>query len=256
MMTGIWTIAKMSLLENSRKQVFHVLCLLMLAVIAGSTLLSIFTEGVQIKILKDLCMTCILFGGAAMAIALGSSGIPNDVESRTIHPLIARPLTRAQYVMGKFIGTFITVSIGVAAMTIAFSALIFMFQHSLDTYLGLAVLFTLLEVAIITAIATTVSTFATPAVTTVLTFLAYVGGTIKIGYVGGLIERSSGGLTKALYSIIYHALPNLECFNLKTSLVHHDAVPAAYLGQVALYGVCYIAFVLVLGMSVFARKEV
>lgn len=255
-MTGIWTIAKMSLLENSRKQVFHVLCLLMLAVIASSTLLSIFTEGVQIKILKDLCMTCILFGGAAMAIALGSSGIPNDVESRTIHPLIARPLTRGQYMVGKFLGTVITVSIGVAAMALAFVALIFMYQHTFDTYLGMAVLFTLLEVAIITAIATTISTFATPAVTTVLTFLAYVGGTIKIGYVGGLIQRSSGGMTKGVYSLIYHVLPNLECFNLKTSLVHHDAVPAAYLGQVVIYGICYIAFVLVLGMSFFSSKEV
>lgn len=255
-MTGIWTIARMSLLENSRKQVFHVLCLLMLTVIASSTLLSIFTQGVQIKILKDLCMTCMLFGGAAMAIALGSSGIPSDVESRTIHPLIARPLTRAQYVMGKFIGTFITVSLGVAAMALAFAFLILMFQRGFDTYLALAVLFTLLEVAIIAAIATTLSTFATPAVTAVLTFVAYVGGTIKIGYLGSLIERSSDGLTKAAYSLIYHVLPNLECFNLKTSLVHQDAVPAAYLGQVAIYGVCYVAFVLVLGMSFFASREV
>ncbi len=255
-MTVIWTIAKMSLLENSRKQVFHVLCLLMMAVMASSTLLSIFTEGVQIKILKDLCMTCLLFGGAAMAIALGSSAIPNDVESRTIHPLIARPLTRAQYVLGKFIGTVVTVSLGVMAMALAFSFLILMYQRSLDAYLGLAVLYTLLEVAIIAAIATTISTFATPAVTTVLTFLAYVGGTIKIGYLGGLIERSQTGLTKMAYSLIYHVLPNLECFNLKSSLVHQDAVPAAYLGQVAIYGVCYTAFVLVMGMSFFASREV
>lgn len=255
-MTAIWTISKMSLLENSRKQVFHVLCLLMLTVIASSTLLTMFTEGVQIKLLKDLCMSCILFGGAAMAIALGSSGIPNDVESRTIHPLIARPITRTQYVMGKFLGTFITVSLGVFAMALAFAFLILMFRHAPDMYLLLAVLFTLLEVAIIGAIATTISTFATPAVTAVLTFLAYVGGTIKVGYLAGLIERSTDGATKAVYSLIYHVLPNLECFNLKTSLVHHDPVPAAYLGQVAVYGVCYIAFVLVLGMSFFAKREV
>ena len=52
-MSRTWVIARMSLLENSRKQVFHVLCLLVLTVIAGSTLLSIFTEGVKVKILKD-----------------------------------------------------------------------------------------------------------------------------------------------------------------------------------------------------------
>lgn len=255
-MSGIWIIAKMSLLENSRKQVFHVLCLLMLAVIAGSTLLSIFTEGVQIKILKDLCMTCILFGGAALAIALGATGIPNDVESRTIHPLIARPLTRVQYVIGKFLGTFITVSLGVAAMTIAFAALILMYQHSVDAALGLAVLYTLLEVAIIAAIATAISTLASPAVTTVVTFIIYIAGTIKIGYIGGLIEKSQSGISRAAYSLIYHALPNLECFNLKSSLVHHDTIPTLYLWQVAIYGLCYIAFVLMAGASYFANKEV
>ena len=63
----------------------------MLTVIAGSSLLSILTEGVKLKILKDLCMTCVLFGGVALSIALGSSAIPGDVESRTIHPIIARP---------------------------------------------------------------------------------------------------------------------------------------------------------------------
>ena len=255
-MSGIWIIAKMSLLENSRKQVFHVLCLLMLAVIGSSTLLSIFTEGVQIKILKDLCMTCILFGGAALAIALGATGIPNDVESRTIHPLIARPLTRTQYVMGKFVGTFVTVAMGVAAMTVAFAALIYIYEHRLDTFLGMAVLFTLLEVAIVAAIATTISTFASPAVTAVVTFMAYIAGTIKIGYIGGLIDKSQTGVSKGLYALIYHALPNLECFNLKSSLVHHDAIPAAYLAQVAIYGFCYIAFVLVVGASCFASREV
>jgi Cu-processing system permease protein len=255
-MAGIWVIAKMSLLENSRKQVFHVMCLLMLAVIASSTMLSIFTEGVQIKILKDLCMTCILFGGAALAIALGATGIPNDVESRTIHPLIARPLTRVQYLVGKFLGTFITVSLGVMAMAIAFGVLILMYQHSVDSSLGLALLFTLLEVAIVAAVATTISTFASPAITTVVTFMIYLAGTIKIGYIGGLIEKSQTGLSKTIYTLIYHALPNLECFNLKSSLVHHDVIPAAYLGQVAIYGVCYIAFALAVGASYFASREV
>lgn len=255
-MTGIWIIARMSLLENSRKQVFHVMCLLMLAVIASSTMLSIFTEGVQIKILKDLCMTCILFGGAALAIALGATGVPNDVESRTIHPLMARPLTRVQYLIGKFLGTFITVSLGVGAMAIAFGGLILMFQHSIDSSLGMAVLFTLLEVAIIAAIATMISTFASPAVTTVLTFMIYLAGTIKIGYIGGLIEKSQAGLSKALYLLIYHALPNLECFNLKSSLIHNDVIPGAYLGQVAFYGVCYIVFALAAGSLYFASREV
>jgi len=255
-MRPIWIIARMSVLENSRKHVFHVLCLLTLALIAGSTLLSIFTEGVQVKILKDLCMTSILFGGAALAITLGCTGIPNDVESRTIYPIIARPISRAQYVVGKFLGTMLTVSMGVIAMAAVFGVLIASYQHTFDPYLLLAVGFTLIEVCVIAAISTTISTLASPAITAVLTFLIYICGSIKIGYFGGLIDRATSGFVKVIYAAIYHALPNLECFNLKTALVHHDYVPVAYLAQVAIYGLCYAAFVLFLGTLGFARKEV
>lgn len=255
-MRQIWIIAKASILENSRKQVFHVLCLLVLTVIVGSTLLSIFTEGVKLKILKDLCMTTILFGGTVLAIALGSTGIPNDIENRTIYPLIARPITRVHYVVGKFFGTFLTVAMGVAAMGLVFGCLIYSYQRSFDMFLPMALLFTLLETAIVAAVATAISTMATPAVTAMLTFMFYLFGTVKIGYFAGLIGRDSNPVTATAAKLVYHLLPNLECFNLKTALVHQDPVPASYMIQVAVYGVCYIAFLLFLGSAYFARKEV
>jgi len=255
-MRQIWIIAKASILENSRKQVFHVLCLLVLTVIVGSTLLSIFTEGVKLKILKDLCMTTILFGGTVLAIALGSTGIPNDIENRTIYPLIARPITRVHYVVGKFFGTFLTVAMGVAAMGLVFGCLIYSYQRSFDMFLPMALLFTLLETAIVAAVATAISTMATPAVTAMLTFMFYLFGTVKIGYFAGLIGRDSNPVTATAAKLVYHLLPNLECFNLKTALVHQDPVPASYMIQVAVYGVCYIAFLLFLGSAYFARREV
>jgi hypothetical protein len=71
-----------------------------------------------------------------------------------------------------------------------------------------------------------------------------------------MIERTGSTFVRVFYSGIYHILPNLECFNLKTALVHNDSIPAAYLLQVALYGVCYAAFVLALGTLNFSRKEI
>lgn len=255
-MRVVWTIARMSMLENSRKQVFQVTCLLMLAVIGGSTLLSVLTDGVKLKILKDLCMSCILFGGAVLSIMLGSTGIPNDVDGRTIYPVIARPVTRAQYMVGKFLGAFLTVAIGISVMAAAFGALIAFYETRLDSFLLVAVGFALLEAGVICAVATAVSAFASPAVTASLTFVVYLFGAIKIGYVGNLLERLPGSAQKTVFGVVYHLLPNLECFNLKNALVHGDQVPLAYLLHVALYGLCYAAFVLAAGSLYFARKEV
>lgn len=255
-MRPVLIIAKMTILENSRKQVFHVLCLLMLAVIAASTLLTIYTEGVKLKILKDLCMTVISFGGAALSIALASGSLPNDIENRTIHPILARPITRAQYIAGKFLGTFATVAVGVIAMSLVFGALIYYYQHSVDMFLPTAVAYALIEVAVIIGFTTTISTFASPALTSMIAFLAYLMGSIKVGYLGGMLERSDSAFAKTVGGIMYHILPNLEVFNMKVPLVHVNAVPVEYMVQVAIYGVLYAGFALLIAYLMFAKREV
>lgn len=255
-MTAIRVIAKMTLLENSRKQIFHVMCLILLTLIVSSTLLSVLTEGVKLKILKDLCMTFIVFGGAVLATALGSTAIPNDVDSRTIHPVMARPVTRTQYVLGKYLGTLLTAGIGVLAMSLVFAVLIYSYQHRFDYFLPVAVLFALLSTAVVAAVATAVSTVATPAVSAVVSFLVYLLGTIKIGYLGEIYQRAGDGLSRALMGLVYHALPNLECFNLKDALIHHNDVSVAYLWQAGAYGVLYVAFAVFVAAVQFRRREV
>jgi ABC-type transport system involved in multi-copper enzyme maturation permease subunit len=255
-MKPIWTIAKLSLLENSRKQIFHVLCLMTFAVIAGSTLLSIFTEGVKIKILKDLCLSCILFAGAMLSIGLGSTAIPNDVENRTIYPILARPIARWQYILGKFLGTVLTVAIGIAALSAVFGVLIYCYQGRFDTFLPVAAAFAILEAAVIAAVATTLATFTTAAVAAMISFMVYLLGTVKIGYLAKLLERTPNPIAKLGSQAVYHMLPNLECFNLKAALVHSDSVPGVYLALVTFYGLCYAAFAVGAAALIFKRKEI
>ncbi|MDH7600984.1 MAG: ABC transporter permease subunit [Armatimonadota bacterium] len=255
-MKSVWVIARLSILENSRKQVFHVLCLIMLAVIAGSTLLSIFTEGVKIKMLKDLCMTCILFAGAVLSIGLASTGIPNDIDSRVVYPILARPIARWHYVFGKFLGTAATVALAIAALSVVFCALIYCHQGHIDSFLATAALFAMLEAAVISAVAITLSTFTSTAVAALLSFMVYLFGTIKIGYLSKVLEKSPNSIAKTCGTVLYHVLPNLECFNLKAALVHGNSVPISYLLLVFSYGVCYTAFAVGAAALIFRGREV
>jgi Cu-processing system permease protein len=254
-MRKILIISKMTLLENSRKQIFHVLCLVILAIIAGSTLLSLLTEGAKLKIIKDLAMTTILFGGAVLSVALAASSIPNDIESRTIYPLFARPITRSQYVIGKYLGTISTVGLGLLAMSFVFLVLIVSYEGKFDPYLLPAMLFTYLQVCIIAAFTTTLSMFFSPAITSAMSFMIYLFGSIKMGYLDGLINKSVA-VSKTVIGFIAHLLPNLESFNFKNALVHHDSVPISYLVQVFVYGIVYIVFSLCIGAAAFSKKEV
>lgn len=253
-MSQILIIAKTTILENSRKQVFHVVTILTLTVVCASVLLSFFTLGVQVKILKDLCMTSILFCGGILAVALAATAIPGEVESRTCHPVLARPITRMQLVLGKYIGTLATVYIGLTVIGLAFAALLAA-RHGLDALIILALGYAMLEVAVVAAIAMCFSVFTTPAVSVMVSFMLFVVGSVKIGYFKPLCEGIVNPLAKSAAFGLYHLLPNLESFNFKDALVHKLPVPDAYLVQVAIYGVCYAALVLTITSWGFARKE-
>jgi ABC-type transport system involved in multi-copper enzyme maturation permease subunit len=253
-MSTIFVLAKTTMLENARKQVFHVVTLITLTAVCASTMLSFFTLGVQVKMLKDLCMTSILFCGAVLAIALAASALPGELESRTCYPILARPIKRIELVFGKYFGTLATVYLGLGVIALTFVVLLAA-RHSLDAVLLIALGFTLLEVAVVAAVTTCFSTFTTPPVAAMLSFIVYIAGTIKIGYFKPLVEGVGNHTVQGFVRVFYHLLPNLESFNFKDALVHHLAVPNGYLLQVALYGVCYAALALTVAAFTFARRE-
>ncbi|MDO8588707.1 MAG: ABC transporter permease [Armatimonadota bacterium] len=251
----VFILAKLNLLENARKQVFHVLMLATVVVIFSSTLLSFFTLGVQVKILKDLCLASILFSAGMISIALSCGAIPSDVEGKTVYPILARPLKRWEYVLGKYLGALATTAASVAIMSLAFGLLLYHYQHRVDSFMFTAVAFVLLEAATLAGITILLSTFTTPVPAAVVSFLIFVLGTVKIGYLGTLLHAAPGGVVRVIGGMLYHILPNLECFNFKDALVHGVPTPTPYLFLVAGYGLLYASFTVGLACVIFARRE-
>lgn len=250
----ITMIARLTVLENSRKHVFHVLLIAALAVICSSTLLSFFTLGVQIKILKDLSITSIIICGGLLTVALASSGMTGELENRTLYPVLARPIVRGEFLLGKYLGTLATVYAGLAAIILAFAIILVRHGGHIDVGFLTAIAFALLQVALIAAVATLLSVMMTSAMAGMLALLIYICGSIKMGYLQHLAD-SSGGVAKTAFMIFYHMLPNLESFNFKDALVHGLPVPGAYLIHVAIYGVVYSSIALMVASEVLARKE-
>jgi ABC-type transport system involved in multi-copper enzyme maturation permease subunit len=248
-------LAHLNVLENARKQVFHVLVLATIVVIFSSTLLSFFTLGVQVKVLKDLCLASIMLSAGMIAIALAAGAIPADIEAKTAYPILARPIRRWEYVLGKYLGVMATTAISVLVMSVAFAGLLFRYQHSIDLFMVTAVGFVLLEAAVISAITILLSTFAGSVPAAVVSFLIYILGTVKIGYLGSVLHTCENPVVRMVGQSIYHLLPNLECFSFKDALVHGVHAPTPYLVLVAAYGLCYSGFAVVIAGVLFARRE-
>ncbi len=249
------SIAHITLLESARKQIFHVLMLVALTLIAVSTCLGIFDHAMLIKFVKDLCVLSIAATSTVIGITLASSGLPADIEARTLYPVLAKPVARWQYVVGKYLGALGAVALGMAIMLAAFCCILFLFTGHIDTGVFLVTPFLLIEVGIVTAIALALSTVCSPPLAWFLSLAFCLAGNAKFWLCATLASRIHGVLGSALVAAASQIIPNLECFNFKDSLVYGLPVPAAYLWQTALYGFAFTAFVLSIASFSFARRE-
>ena len=252
---NIVIIGRITMLEGARKQVFHVLILFAVFLIFGSASLAKFDRHVQMKMLNDLCLFSIFLVSAIVAITITVTGIPGEMESKTIYPVIAKPVARWQFVCGKYAGAMGTVTIGMAIMTATFSFLEYFSMGHLDPAMFYVLPFLFLETAILAAMALWLSTWASWPLAWFLSVLLCLLGNVKFPLYASLMARPQNGFNRIMIGFLYHLLPNLESFSFKDAMVHHLYVPNLYLWQTAAYGFCYTAALLTLASLTFARKE-
>ena len=252
----IGIIAKISMLEGARKQIFHVLMLFAVTLLIIAIMLGRFGHDIQVQTIKDMCSAVILISSGLIAITLSVTGIQQELEQKTAYPVLAKPLARWEFVVGKYFGTMGTVAIGIGILAATFCAVLVGYTGTIDPGVLIVLPFVLLEAAILGAIGTMLSTVASPPLAWFVSVFIYLMGSAKFGIYTFLTGGSHGTfVSKLVGSVIFHLLPNLECFNFKESLVHHLPVPAGYLVQTALYAVLYTSAVLTIASLSFAKKE-
>lgn len=252
---NIGIIGRITMLEGARKQVFHVLMLVAVFLIFGSTILAKFDQHVEMKMLTDMCMASVSFVSAVIAITITVTGVPGEVEQKTIYPIIAKPVRRWEFIVGKFAGAMGTVFIGMAAMGATFAMLEWFYQGHIEASVFYVFPFLFIQTAILAAAATWLSTFASWPLAWFLCAAFDLLGNVKFSLYAWLMHNHPGVVNTITIEAIYHLLPNLQSFDFKDALVHHLAVPDAYLIQTAAYGTCYAAALLTLASLSFARRE-
>ncbi|MBI3267905.1 MAG: ABC transporter permease subunit [Planctomycetes bacterium] len=100
----IWAIATLTFRESVRKKVFVVLLLFAIVVISSSVSLPATDARSQFKVMESWCLRSITFFGVLIALFLSATSIPDDIEERKIFTVVTKPVSRAQYLLGKLLG--------------------------------------------------------------------------------------------------------------------------------------------------------
>ena len=106
--------------ESVRDKVLYNLVAFAVLLIAASYLLGQLTAGQDIRIIKDLGLASIGAFGLLIAVFIGIGLVWKEVERRSIYGVLSKPLTRSEFVLGKYAGLVLTLMVNVAVMTVAF----------------------------------------------------------------------------------------------------------------------------------------
>lgn len=259
---NILVIAINTFKEAIRDKILYNLLFFALLLISVSLLFATLTVGDRSKIIIDLGLASINIIGILISVFLGIGLISKEIEQRTIFTIIAKPVPRYQFLTGKYIGLIVTITVNTIIMGIGlYLALIvneYLWGHgvrNVNLDIWKAIYLILIEFMVMTAIAILFSTFSSSStLSAIFALAAYVVGhlTEDLKLIGDKIANFP---IKAVINFIYYLLPNLDNFNIKGRVVYGIDVPISYIMFVTLYGLLYIACLLLLSGIIFQKRD-
>ncbi len=259
-MNNIFTIALNTYKESVRNKVFYIILIFALLLLAFSLVLATLALGEDDRIIKHVGLSAINIFGLLLAAFVGVNVVFEELERRTIYTIIASGVSRTSFIIGKFLGLFLTVVVNVLIMGLLLCILIAFWPNSdITASLILAIFLFLFEMMVITAFAVLFSSFSTPVLSAVLTFMCWVIGHMSedlIEWSKRLMEEGATAVAKLL-QFIYYIVPNLEIYNIKNQVVYHEDIGS--IGYVTLLypfaAILYSAILLVITAISFSRRD-
>ncbi|HJU41641.1 MAG TPA: ABC transporter permease [Vicinamibacterales bacterium] len=265
-MRGIVLVAGAVFRESVRDRVPYSMVVFAVLLMAASYLISQMTAGQDLKIIKDLGLASIAIFGLLIAVFIGIGLVSKEVERKSVYGLLSKPLSRPQFILGKFLGLMLTLTVNIGAMTVALYGVLFFLNvvnpelalvaraPALDPRLLIAIGLILAELMVVTALALFFSTFSSPLLATLLTLGLWVAGHFNadLRNFENVIDSAA---VAWIARVLYYVLPNLAPFDVKAEVVHAFPVTVRHVALTVTYAAVYTAVLLTAAVAIFRRRD-
>lgn len=256
-MNVIWAIASVVLKEMVRRKDFYVLFVItaLITLLMGSV--SIFNDSSIAGYLKELCLLLIWICSLVIAISTTARQLHAEKENRTIFPLLAKPVSRAQFLLGKFLGCWLASGIALLVFYLFLGAVAGSREHTWPVQSYVTAL-TLHWAALAVVVALTLAgslVFTAPSSNITICFIAVLGIIWLEPHLNTVALRSGGAVGSALYAL-YFMLPRIDwAFSVRDLLVFNNPLPGPVIcGAAVLFYAAYAAALLTAAWLLFRRK--
>ncbi|MCD6256750.1 ABC transporter permease subunit [Candidatus Aerophobetes bacterium] len=238
-----------------RGKIFIVFLLFAIIMIFASLLFESLTFTAKLKIIKDVGLTGISIFSGLICIFLSGEAIVGEVERKNVYILFSKPVSKASFIIGSFLGIVWTTLLALLISGIAFLMLVYLKQGYIEPQLLLTIGFSGMEIIVITSIGVMFSSFSSSAtVATLLCFSVYILGHLNPQL--ALLARSIHNKSiKELISITRFVLPNLDYFNLREKIARGYHIDPFTTGKIIIYTFIYSGIMLTLAYLFFRKRE-
>jgi ABC-type transport system involved in multi-copper enzyme maturation permease subunit len=243
--------------EAVRDRVLYNLIFFALLMIGAAILVGEISVGIERLVIINLGLAAISIFGLIMAVFIGVGLVYKEIEKRTLYSLLAKPIRRGEFLVGKYGGLLLTLVVNTSLMTLGLAVALFYvgrpFLRS-DASILIAVYFIVLELALVTALALFFSCFSSPVLSTLFTLGIYLTGMFAADI------RDFGDLTRnpvvqGVARLLYYLVPNFHNFNAIAAAAHGETIPLTLVLHNTLYTLLYVTLVLLAASAVFSRRD-
>jgi hypothetical protein len=285
----IWTLAMSTVTQLLRMKIIVFLVVFCVIVVAAAFAFPVMNPEQQLKLLKDVSFGALQLFAVIIAIVATALLLPRDVEDRTLYTILAKPVTRLDYLVGKLLGVLIVIASGLIIMDIAFSLVLWIregmvladaiagLEHDhrgqvppdalaavtesvqkqgLTWSLHLGVWAIFLKAAVLASLALLISSFASSTLFTVVTAFCFA----ILGHGQGLLRDFlfKGGISYTEYAfaaVLAVVCPDLGLFDAVDAVISGHVLSLREIGIMTSIGTLYVVGYTVVAYLVFVEKE-
>lgn len=265
-MNRILAIAQNTLREAIRQKLLYGLIFFTILLIVASRFvgqLSIAAAGE--KIVKDMGLATIFMMGIFISLSMGISLVFKEIDRKTIYTILAKPVSRLEFIVGKFVGLAFTVGVEILLMTLLLFATLKTYKAPMDWNIWKAVILIYMELCVLISITLVFSSYSSSFMTSLFCFSVLIIGHLtddlakvignKISYMhkknitAPFREYTYGFLEKTFEFF------SLDHFAINSKIVHGVHISWGYVGSTVLYGLCYVFIFLIIANHLFSKKD-
>ena len=255
----LWAIGRVTLLEIIRDKILYNIIVFAALLMALGFLAARLSFLQPDRVILDFGLSAVNLCCSALAILAGASMLGREFERRTLYVALAHPISRSQFVFGKFLGLAQVILLNWALLAAAYFVILGFasfggFTSNFSPALGWALILILAQSWVLASISILLSSFSTTSLSIIMTIGFYLVGN-NISQIRLVASRVRSPVGAWMLNALSAVLPNLENFNLGTSVTYGLPVSAALLAYSVLYaGVVVTLMLVIAGLLVRGRE--